>query len=220
MDFQHRVGGKTGSGPISSAQLQLSRRQRLLQLAEETQDITKNPYLIKNNLGKFECTLCNIVLNTETSFLSHTQGRKHQDNLTRRKLIEERHTRNVPTSTESTKKPVIVRPTIGNPGYQVFKQKDETTNQLSLIFEIHYDRIQENLQPRYRIVSPYETKEKNVDTKYQYVVFAAAPYNNIAFKIPNKEIEKLQGRSYTDWDKEKKIFKLQLYFKQNEAPKK
>lgn len=41
MDFQHRVGGKTGSGPISSAQLQLSRRQRLLQLAEETQDITK-----------------------------------------------------------------------------------------------------------------------------------------------------------------------------------
>ena len=34
-------------------------------------------------------------------------------------LIEERHTRNVPTSTESAKKPVIVRPTIGNPGYQV-----------------------------------------------------------------------------------------------------
>lgn len=44
----------------------------------------------------------------------------------------------------------------------------------------------------------------------RYVVFAAAPYNNIAFKIPNKEIEKLQGRSYTDWDKEKKIFKVWL----------
>lgn len=45
---------------------------------------------------------------------------------------------------------------------------------------------------------------------FRYVVFAAAPYNNIAFKIPNKEIEKLQGRSYTDWDKEKKIFKVWL----------
>lgn len=47
---------------------------------------------------------------------------------------------------------------------------------------------------------------------FRYVVFAAAPYNNIAFKIPNKEIEKLQGRSYTDWDKEKKIFKVWLIF--------
>ena len=41
MDFDHRVKGKTGSGPISDAQRQLSQRDRLLKLAMETSDISK-----------------------------------------------------------------------------------------------------------------------------------------------------------------------------------
>ena len=41
MDFDHRVKGRTGSGPISDAQRQLAQRDRLLKLAMETSDISK-----------------------------------------------------------------------------------------------------------------------------------------------------------------------------------
>lgn len=38
-------------------------------------------------------------------------------------------------------------------------------------------------------MSPYEQKVEPTDRNYQYVVFAAEPYDNIAFKIPNIEID-------------------------------
>ncbi|KAH0625912.1 hypothetical protein JD844_034281 [Phrynosoma platyrhinos] len=58
MDFQHRPGGKTGSGGVASAsENNRDRRERLRQLALETIDINKG------------------------SYLAHTQGKKHQTNL-------------------------------------------------------------------------------------------------------------------------------------------
>ena len=41
MDFDHRIKGKTGSGPISDAQRQQQQRDRLLKLAMETSDVSK-----------------------------------------------------------------------------------------------------------------------------------------------------------------------------------
>lgn len=52
MDFQHRGGGKTGSGGVASAQqAAIDRRERLRQLALETIDIAKDPYFMKNHVG-------------------------------------------------------------------------------------------------------------------------------------------------------------------------
>ncbi len=78
MDFQHRVGSKTGiftqfllyyqipvltrysigSGFVSESQSSLDRRERLRKLALEQIDISKDPYFMKNHLGTFECKLC------------------------------------------------------------------------------------------------------------------------------------------------------------------
>lgn len=59
IDFQHREGGKTGSGgQLSEAQAALERKERLRKLALETIDITKDPYFLRNHLGTFECKLC------------------------------------------------------------------------------------------------------------------------------------------------------------------
>lgn len=41
MDFDHRIKGRTGSGPISDAQRQQQQRDRLLKLAMETSDVSK-----------------------------------------------------------------------------------------------------------------------------------------------------------------------------------
>lgn len=49
----------TGSGGVSSeAQAAIERRERLRKLALETIDITKDPYIMKNHLGTYECKLC------------------------------------------------------------------------------------------------------------------------------------------------------------------
>merc|ERR1719266_3198435 len=103
---------------------------------------------------------------------------------------------------------------IGTPGYKVVKQRDPDTNQLSLLFRIHYPEIEKDLQPRHRFMSSYEQNVEVMDKNYQYLLFAAEPYDTIAFKVPNEPIDKGEGKGklLTHWDKEKLSFTLQLYF--------
>jgi splicing factor 3A subunit 2 len=66
-------------------------------------------------------------------------------------------------------------------------------------------------------VSSFEqTVEPNRDRDYQYLLFAAEPYETVAFKIPNKPIDKDPNKFLTNWDSEKNTFTLQLWFKNNE----
>lgn len=58
MDFQNRPGGKTGTGGVASwSEANRDRRERLRQLALETIDLNKDPYFMKNHLGKISSTL-------------------------------------------------------------------------------------------------------------------------------------------------------------------
>jgi hypothetical protein len=58
-DRQNRVGSKFGGGGVSSAQhSERERKDRLRQLALETVDLAKDPYLMRNHLGTYECKLC------------------------------------------------------------------------------------------------------------------------------------------------------------------
>jgi splicing factor 3A subunit 2 len=52
------------------------------------------------------------------------------------------------------------------------------------------------------------------DEKYQYIIFAADPYENIAFKIPNLEIDNSEEKYYCNWDKERKIYTIHVYFRE------
>jgi splicing factor 3A subunit 2 len=73
------------------------------------------------------------------------------------------------------------------------KERDADTNQLALKFEVHYPEIVVGIKPRYRFMSAFEQKQEVPDKNYQYLLFAAEPYETIAFKIPNKEIVKNVG---------------------------
>jgi len=104
--------------------------------------------------------------------------------------------------------------------YRFRKQLDPDTKEYSLLFMIEYPEILEGLQPRIRILSAYEQRiERTADKSWQYLLFAAEPYHTIAFKIPNLPIEREFDPSsnrlkfWTNWDAQKKIFSLQLYFK-------
>ena len=85
IDLQHRPGGRAGSGGIASqADINRDRRERLRKLALETIDLNKDPYFMKNHLGQYECRLCLTLHTNEGSYLTHTQGKKHQANLAKR----------------------------------------------------------------------------------------------------------------------------------------
>ena len=44
----------------------------------------------------------------------------------------------------------------------------------------------------------------------RYLLFAAEPYETIGFKIPNMEVDKSEGKFYTDWNREKLVFTVRV----------
>ncbi|XP_016320249.1 splicing factor 3A subunit 2 [Sinocyclocheilus anshuiensis] len=217
MDFQHRAGGKTGSGGVaSSSESNRDRRERLRQLALETIDINKDPYFMKNHLGSYECKLCLTLHNNEGSYLAHTQGKKHQTNLARRAAKEAKDAPAQPAP-EKVKVEVKKFVKIGRPGYKVTKQRDPEIGQQSLLFQIDYPEIAEGIGPRHRFMSAYEQRIEPPDRRWQYLLFAAEPYETIAFKVPSREIDKAETRFWTHWNRETKQFFLQFHFKMEKA---
>jgi splicing factor 3A subunit 2 len=223
MDRQNRVGSKFGGGGQSSyQQAERERKDRLRKLALESIDLAKDPYLVRNHLGGYECKLCLTLHRDEANYLAHTQGKKHQQGLARRahldRLKREREGGALlPTASTAATGPSVPsaarKVRIGRPAYQVFKSRDADTNQRCLSFELQYPEIEEDLQPRHRFMSAFEQRvESPPDRNYQYLLFAAEPYETVAFKIPNEPIDKGEDRFVTHWDADTKKFTLTLYF--------
>ncbi|CAF1096585.1 unnamed protein product [Rotaria sordida] len=185
MDFQHRAGGKTGSGGVASAsESNRDRRERLRQLALETINLAKDPYFMKNHLGTYECKLCLTLHNNEGSYLAHTQGKK--------------------TSIKFSS-------TTNNNNILLIKNLD--TKQQSLLFQIDYPEISDNIVPKHRFMSGFEQHIEAPDRRWQYLLFASEPYETIAFKIPSREVDKSEGKFWTFYNTETKQFFLQFPFK-------
>lgn len=214
MDFQHRAGGKHGGGGVASASdANRDRRERLRQLALDTIDLNKDPYFMKNHLGTYECKLCLTLHNNEGSYLAHTQGKKHQQNLAKRAALQARDNPAAAIQPEKPKVEVRKWVKIGTPGYRVTKQRDAETGQQSLLFQVDYPEVVNQAVPRHRIMSAYEQRIEAPDKNWQYLVFAAEPYSTIAFKIPSREIDKSEDKMWTHWNKDTKQFFFQLPFK-------
>lgn len=212
MDMQTRAGAKAGGGGIATqAMVNAERRERQRRLAMETMDISKDPYFMRNHIGTFECRLCLTLHTNEGSYLAHTQGKKHQTNLQRKKMKDGKDVTSFPQQKPRVFPKRIIK--IGRPGYRVTKQKDPVTGQKSLVFEIDYPEIDPSIKPRHRIMSCYEQTREPVDDRYQYILFAADPYEIIAFKVPNLKIDSSDGKYHCNWDDIKKIYVVLLTFK-------
>ena len=123
--------------------------------------------------------------------------------------------------------------------------------------KVDYPEIAEGIFPRHRFMSAYEqkvdlfgfflvetfilynlSKVEPPDRKWQYLLFAAEPYETIAFKVdpnlwsrvhhcnkmsisvypiynqvPSREVDKSEQRFWSHWNKETKEFFLQFSFK-------
>ncbi|KAG5182431.1 hypothetical protein JKP88DRAFT_263248 [Tribonema minus] len=211
MDMQNRAGSKFGGGGVmSESQANIDRRERLRKLALETIDLNKDPYFMKNHLGKYECKLCLTLHNNEGNYLAHTQGKRHQTNLARRAAMEAKNAVIKPAPITVVQTRNVIK--IGRPGYKVTKSRDVHTRQRSLLFEVDYPEADDGVQPRHRFMSSYEQKVEAPSNDYQYLLFACEPYETVAFKVPNVPIDRSEGRLFTNWDRDGKKFTLQLYF--------
>lgn len=209
---------KPGSGGVASAtSANVDRRERLKALALEVVDLTNDPYFMKNHIGKYECKLCLTLHTNEASYMAHTQGKRHQENLARRQARFAEQQGQAPMVERKKIQPKKTVK-IGRPGYKVVKQKDADNNQRSLLFQIHYPQIDAGLVPRYRFMSCFEQRIEPPDDKFQYILFAAEPYETIGFKIPNDEIDKGENKFLYQWDEDRRYFTVQLYFKAIDAP--
>lgn len=208
-------GSKTGGGGVASKDHEnLARKERLRQLALDTVDLKKDPYFMRNHLGTYECKLCLTLHANEANYLAHTQGKRHQSNMKRRAAMEMKKEAAKPRLPLAATTRTITRRRmkIGRPGYRIIKQKQPETSQLSLLFQIQYPQISKGLQPRHRFMSAFEQKVEKPDKLFQYLIFAAEPYETVAFKIPNKPIDKSEGKFFTHWDRDSLNFTLQLFF--------
>ncbi|EED91120.1 predicted protein [Thalassiosira pseudonana CCMP1335] len=230
VDRQNRVGSKFGGGGVSSAQQsERERKDRLRELALETIDLAKDPYLMRNHLGTYECKLCLTLHTNEANYLSHTQGKKHQAGLARRAAMEAKLARQkgetdvmMPMRSTTASQRAETKVKIGRPGYEVSKSRDPESNARCLTFELHYPELDDarNRQPRHRFMSAYEQRvETPPDRNYQYLLIACDPYETVAFKIPNEPIDKKEGKFVTNWDWEGKVFTLTLHFVEGQPMK-
>ncbi|OMH80517.1 Flap endonuclease 1 [Zancudomyces culisetae] len=222
MDYQNRAGSKPGAGGVmSSSESNVERRERLRKLALETIDLAKDPYFMKNHLGSYECKLCLTLHTNEGSYLAHTQGKKHQTNLARRAALDERdsgpasalklHQLKTAGTAESRVKKTVVK--IGRPGYKVTKIRDPFTRQIGFVFSIMFPDLNSETLPRHRFMSAFEQQIEPPNKIWQYLLFSAEPYENIAFKVQNREVDMRPGKFFTHWDPDSKVFTLQLLFR-------
>ncbi|KAH8739397.1 hypothetical protein FG386_000369 [Cryptosporidium ryanae] len=214
MDFQHREGHKTGSGALASSQdVAIERRERLRRLALESIDLSKDPYYMRNHLGQVECRLCSTIHTNEGSYLSHTQGRKHQTNLAYRaskdkapQIIQksERFDGERDEKRESVLK-------IGQPKYKVTRHRESGAGGAYCVYcKFNFSEVSDSCIPGYRIMSCWEQKVEKPDPRYQYLFVGAEPYNTVGIRVPNMEINRQKTQTY--WDKERRLYHIQIYF--------
>ncbi|KAJ2005620.1 CWF complex protein sap62 [Coemansia thaxteri] len=216
MDFQNRAGSKPGAGALMShSESNVARRERLRKLALETIDIESDPYFMRNHLGSYECKLCLTLHNNEGSYMAHTQGKKHQANLARRVALEAKDNDSSNVSVRASAAPKVKKNVvkIGRPGYKVTKIRDPNTRQFGLLFEITYPEVTDETKPRHRFMSAYEQHIEAPNRQYQYLLFAAEPYETVAFKVQSREVDMRPGKFWSHWDVDTRKFTLQFFFR-------
>src|ERR1700738_302290 len=221
MDYQNRVGSSFGGGGVASKEeTAMDRRKRLYHLAVDTIDLTKgrpllfiwancgqDPYIKKTHMGLYECILCLTMHVNEGSYLVHTQGKKHQTNLARRAVMEQKSGICDPSTTlltglYGTNTPPVKKNfmKIGQPGYKITKLRDPVTQQPGLLFQSQFPQITRGVKPRFQFMSTWEQQIEQADKRFQYLIIAAEPYESVAFKIQSREVDRREGKLWTHWD--------------------
>jgi splicing factor 3A subunit 2 len=85
------------------------------------------------------------------------------------------------------------------------------------IIESVFSLLAPSCIPIYHRASPFVLTSLRITTNPSthscIRIFTSQPYETIGFKIPNRDVDKSDGRFFSNWDKDGHVFTLQLYFK-------
>ncbi|KAG7192401.1 uncharacterized protein KQ657_001800 [Scheffersomyces spartinae] len=177
MDYSDRVNSKQGSGGVAdTSETKVHVRKRIQELlATKVLDLDNDPYALRNHLGLLECRLCLTTHVSESSYIAHLGGRKHQMNLEKRKVLDEKYQRangintgtdgsgNIAEDNDRISISNIEKRSwdkIGKPGYKVTKLRDPELLRLGLLWDIELPLITVE-EPSFVIMSYYELTIKN-----------------------------------------------------------
>lgn len=211
-DRDYAVGGRHGAGEYNAQLDKIQRANRVSKLKLVDRDLSEDQNLFKNQYGLYECRLCCTHHRTEASYIAHTYGKAHLRNLERRRVFLAKKEAMIGGARVGAQpkpeKPTTKKPKIGNPSYSIFKTKNPSGS-LTILFELTYDQIRKNTSPKYRFMSAYEQAiETPPDPNYQFVLFAAQPYNTVAFKIPNYPV--IENQIIEDWKPRDHLYTFQV----------
>lgn len=242
MDYSDRVNSKKGAGGVADAQeADVHRKKRVKELLTSSiLNLDSDPYVFRNHLGLLECKLCLTTHNNESSYLSHVGGKKHQLNLEKRRVLDDKANRVeglVKNGLSINSVPKRRWNKIGTPEYKVTKIRDPETFQMGLLIHAKYPQGVD--EPLFRIQTYFElsAKNQNVVVSYhdryhrdngdvkdikqeardlQYVVILCEPYENICVVVPGGSIDVSEGQSrgfWWYWDRDVGDFYLQFLYK-------
>ncbi|KLU84690.1 splicing factor 3a subunit 2 [Magnaporthiopsis poae ATCC 64411] len=108
---------------------------------------------------------------------------------------------------------------IGRPGYKITKVRDPVTRADGLIFQLQLPEIGRggggdaaNKAPKWQVVSAFSQRVEEPDRNFQYLLVAAEPYETCGFKIPARELDRREGRTFEYWDPDAKEYWIQVMF--------
>ena len=209
--------GRIGSGEYNAQLDKINRSNRISKLKLSDINLENDQFLFRNHYGYFECKLCCTHHKTESNYIAHTFGKVHKRNLERRQIVlakKEAFNGGVRIGSQPKIENLKIKQIrIGEPIYNIYKKKDFNLKEFIILFEIKFEEIRKNIKPKYRIMSSFEQKIEEPNPKYQFILFAAQPYNTIGIKIPNFPI--LKEKTLEDWQIIEKTYTLQLFLKHN-----
>lgn len=165
-------------------------------------------YMYQHPSGSVECKLCLSVHASTTSYLSHAQGKRHLQNV----AVYGQNGRNSTSRQESKPTPTAKKKfdKIGIPKYDLIKIRDPASKRLGLRVELQLPKLKQGVDPMIRLMNAYEQNVEEVNTKYQYLVIAAEPYESVALRLPAAPINEETKLTYFDPDQ--KVFYVQFMF--------
>ncbi|KAJ2338205.1 CWF complex protein sap62, partial [Coemansia sp. RSA 2671] len=78
---------------------------------------------------------------------------------------------------------------------------------------VTYPEVTDETKPRHRFMSAYEQHVEPPNRQYQYLLFAAEPYETVAFKVQSREVDMRPGKFWSHWDMDTRKFTLQFFFR-------
>mmetsp|Transcript_34292 Transcript_34292/g.55179 ORF Transcript_34292/g.55179 Transcript_34292/m.55179 type:complete len:190 (+) Transcript_34292:45-614(+) len=168
-------------------------REILKKRAIELFDLKDDPFYIRLD-NKFKCKLCLTMHRSESSYLAHTQGKRHNKNIKKRNLAVDN--KNIIQTDHSF---FDNQRNLSKPAYKVTKAYCKITHKKIIFIEVIYEYNLPEDVPDYRILTTYEQSIEKPDNNYQYLLVASPNYVTICFKIPNLLIDYENQFTYSYW---------------------